>query len=100
MSDTPKTNGNGKGRRPQLMQQADVAYWVNVPLELIEHKLGLRCEKGKVYNAILRCSNCYPHLSRFAIRPKLRRGGFAEWGDLLRKRIAKQIPILTTSYIS
>lgn len=82
-----ETNGNGTAA------YSSVDYWAKLPLEVIEHKIGLRSEVNKVFYAILRCSSCIPHKSKFAVRPLLKDGGFEAWVKRLRDRIAKRQPI-------
>jgi hypothetical protein len=100
------TPGNGSGRyaRPPLMAALDVAYWVDLPLEMIESRIGLprtredarrdaaEREADRIFYILLRCSYAYPHASPHAVRPRLRKGGFAGWVKALRERIGKGVP--------
>src|SRR5690348_1100070 len=87
------------------MAALGVEYWVDLPLEMIESRIGLprtketananespEDEADRVFYIILRCSFSYPHTSPQAIRPRLRKGGFVGWIKNLRERIGKGIP--------
>lgn len=81
-------------RKPKLMRELGVDYWLNLPLEDLEHLMSsLFSEEIRVFAALLRCSLCYPHGKRVAIRPKLRNGTFEDWVGLIRERIAKRRPV-------
>lgn len=76
--------------RPELMTRLGVEYWANLPLEIIEHRIGLANESDRLYYALIRCSFCFPHASPFALRPRLRSGGFTAWVAQLHERIGKR----------
>ena len=90
---TVNGSGNSRSARPELMARLGVSYWMNLPLDIVEHKIGLACETDKVFFALLRCSLCHPHASEFAVRPVLKREGFEGWLTRLTQRIAKTRPL-------
>jgi hypothetical protein len=86
-------NGSGRPLPPKIIQKLGAEYWASIPLEVIEHRISLASETDRVYYALIRCSYCWPHQSPFAVRPKLKEGGFAAWCARLHERIAKRRPI-------
>ena len=77
---------SAKETKPKLMQELEVEYWMNQPLEHIERMMARRDPTDRVFFAILRCSLCPPFLSPVALRPRLRSGDFPEWVERLRRR--------------
>jgi hypothetical protein len=84
---------NSQTHRPEIALKLGVHYWSLLPLEVIEHYIGLPSETGRCYFAILRCSWMFPHRSEIAVRPKLRKGTFEGWADRLWSRIGKHRPV-------
>ena len=85
--------GNGY-RKPQLMRELDVDYWLDLSVNDLEHLMSPFFEEDiRVFAAILRCSHCYPHKCRGAIRPRLRGGTFEDWAARLQDRIYKRRPM-------
>jgi hypothetical protein len=77
------------------MADLGVAYWVDLPLEFIEHGCarGLFEEHWRVTFAIIRCSFLFTFQSKFAVRPRLRAGGFEAWVQEFQQRVNSKAPI-------
>ena len=75
--------------KPPLMAALEVEYWIDLPLEMIESQIARGSEEDKVFFTILRCSLCHTQSSPYAVRPRLKKGGFAGWVKALHARIDK-----------
>jgi len=94
MNSTNNFKVNGNAKRPPLMAELEAAYWADLPLEMIEHGcLPPFEEHWRVTFAVIRCSLCYPHQKPYAVRPRLRSGGFKGWLAALHERAKSKKPI-------
>ena len=85
----PGGKATNRRPRPDIIQKLGVEYWLSLPLEIVEHRIGGRETKWRVYYALIRCSYSLPASSPFAVRPRLRNGGFRDWVCRLQKRISE-----------
>jgi Crp-like helix-turn-helix domain len=78
-----------RAKKPDLIRQLDVEYWVSIPLEIIEKRIRGRNVNDRVYYAIVRCSFAPHFLSPFAIKPRLQNRGIEEWINRMEQRISE-----------
>ena len=102
MEDTAQNNGatgnhtNGRnGKRPRLMAELEAEYWIDLPLEMVEHGCAPRVseECWRVAFGIVRCSLFFAIGSKFAVRPRFRRGGFKAWVEAFHARAFQKKPL-------
>ena len=89
-------HANGRnGKRPPLMAGLGAEYWIDLPLEMVEHGCapGVSEECWRVAFGIVRCSLFFAIGSKFAVRPRFRRAGFKGWVEAFQARAFQKKPL-------